>query len=98
MLYQPYLLAYCRDERVVRVWKIRKLVPVMWHAASAIVVSIKNYAQNCAWNSPFNRFCVVRCSVQYPPTPFLEEIFCLAVITGESCDSGHDPGSDQKVK
>ena len=38
----------------------------------------------------------MRCSVQDPPF-FLEKIFCLALIIGESRDSGQDPGFDRKA-
>ena len=37
------------------------------------------------------------CSLRTPP-PFLEKIFRLAVFLGEHCDSGHDPGLDEKSK
>jgi hypothetical protein len=44
-----------------------------------------------------NRSCVARCSLQYPLL-FLEKIFCLALIIGESRDSGCSPGLDEKGK
>jgi len=34
----------------------------------------------------------------YPPPLFQGKISCLAWIIGESCDSGHDPGVDEKAK
>src|SRR2546427_2744369 len=44
-----------------------------------------------------NHSCVTRCSVQYPPLPFLEKICCLARIMGEYSDSGQGPGFDRRA-
>ena len=33
-----------------------------------------------------------------PPSLFLEKILCLTLIMGDSCDSGQDPGFDEKGK
>src|SRR5439155_25403158 len=47
-------------------------------------------------DSTYPLSCVSRFVVQDPP--FIEKIFCLALIMGESCDSGQDPGFDEKGK
>jgi len=40
--------------------------------------------------------CVAKCAVQDPPlSP--EKIFCLAMIMGETGDSGHNPRSDHML-
>ena len=46
---------------------------------------------------PINHSCVARCSALYPPL-FFEKISCLALIMGESRDSGQGPGLDQMAK
>src|SRR2546428_6689350 len=42
---------------------------------------------------------LLRCeSESLRPPPLLEKIFCLAMIMGETGDSGQDPGLDEKAQ
>src|SRR5438132_9956452 len=68
----------------------------MGHDASAVVLLIKNYAQNCARTSLGNHSCVARYLTN--TSFFLEATRCLALIPSESRDSGHDSSLDAKVK
>jgi hypothetical protein len=77
--------------------RISEKYTVMCHGNGLLLITTNEALSNHA--TPLASTLASRGAVaKTPPSPFLEKIFCLAVIMGETGDSGQGPGLDEKAK